>query len=320
MRVFISGATGVLGRRVVERLGQSGHQIVGLSRSQANTEWLSNNGAEPRRGDLFDVDSMRDLSADCEAILHLATAIPTKSRPTRADWATNDRIRREGTRNLIQAALWNTCHLYVQQSVALIYGEQNGDWVEETTPIPEQQAAYVQSAVDMEEIVQEAVDRHNLPAITLRFGSFYSYDSAQTRSMLEMAQKGFFPIVGDGDFYWNPLNVDDAAGAVAAAVENYENGLGQTFNVCDDEPVTFGDLLNYVAETLGARRPFRIPVFLAKLMLGSDTVEVLRSSARCKNQLVKDTLGWTPRYATYRQGYRAEIEKWNNAFGGTIHE
>jgi nucleoside-diphosphate-sugar epimerase len=293
MRVFISGATGILGRRVVNLLTKNGHQVVGLSRSQANTEWLNQHGAEARQGNLFNQEEICDLCSDCNAVLHLATAIPTKSRTTLAAWRTNDLIRREGTRVMVEAALRNKCDLYVQQSVTFIYGDRNGDWVDENTPIAARQASVLQSAVDMEQIVQEAITEHDLPTVILRFGTFYSYDSAQTQTMFEMTRKGFFPLIGNGAVNWNIINVDDAATAVLKTIENYKNGLGQTFNACDDEP-----------------EPIRIPLFLAKLLLGSHIVDVLLASVRCKNQLIKERLNWTPEYPTYREGYRAEIEKW----------
>ena len=310
MRVFISGATGVLGRRVLRLLSERGHAVVGLSRSQNNSEWLEQNGAETRTGDLFDQEQMTELTADCDAILHLATAIPTKARTKTADWQMNDRIRREGTRALVEAAIRNKCKLYVQQSVTLIYGEQNGDWVDEESSIPAKQPSILESAVDMEQIIQDAIQQHDLPAITLRFGSFYSHDSAQTQAMLQLVQKGFFPIAGDGQVYWNLIHVDDAASAVATAVDNYQAGLGETFNICDDEPVYYSELMRFIAETLGARKPVRFPRFLNNLMLGSHVAGAIFASARCKNVKVKETLEWKPRFESYREGYRSVIGKW----------
>jgi len=310
MRVFISGATGVLGRRVVKLLRDNGHQAIGLSRSQANTDWLTQHGAEARLGNLFNLEEICDLSSDCNAILHLATAIPTKSKTTLSDWKTNDHIRREGTRVMVEAAVRNQCELFVQQSVTLIYGDRNGDWVDEGTPVSPRQASVVQSAVDMEKTVQNAIDKKSLPGIVLRFGSFYSYDSAQTQGMFEMTRKGFFPIIGDGAFYWNPIHVNDAANAILKTVENGQKSVGYTFNVCDDAPVLFKELLPFIAKTLCARKPMQVPLFLAKWMLGAHVVDVLTASTRCKNQLIKERLNWSPQYPTYREGYQAEIEKW----------
>jgi nucleoside-diphosphate-sugar epimerase len=192
MRVFIAGATGVLGRRVVQRLIANGHQVVGLSRSARNRDWLRQQGAVPREGDLFNREELNHISADCEATLHLATAMPTKTRTNSQDWALNDRIRREGTENLVAAALRNQHKFYLQQSITLIYGDQGGDWVDETVSLPKKQVDILDSAVDMEHIVRQA-ENEGLAATILRFGTFYSHDSAHTQGMFQTVKKGFFP-------------------------------------------------------------------------------------------------------------------------------
>jgi nucleoside-diphosphate-sugar epimerase len=211
---------------------------------------------------------------------------------------------------MIEAALYNNCHLFITQSVLYVYGDQKGDWVDENSTIPTHQASIIQSAVDMEQLVRDVMIERDLPAILLRNGSFYCYDSAQTQAMFELTKAGAYPVMGDGEVYWNIINVDDAANVVLKAVENYSNGLGQIFNVCDDEPVLSRNLLNFVAEALGSEKPRHIPVSQAESSLGSHLVEILLASARCKNQLIKEKLGWTPHYSTYREGYLAEIEKW----------
>jgi 2-alkyl-3-oxoalkanoate reductase len=312
MRVFLSGATGVLGRRAAKLLLANDYTVVGLSRSEANTRWLAEQGVEPRQGDLFNAAQMQELTADCDAILHLATAIPTKTRATLADWAMNDRIRREGTQVLTTAAAHNQCKLYLQQSVTFLYGDQKGEWVNEETPITTQLSAVLRSAVDMEQIIQNKVEREQLPAVILRFGMFYCHDAAHTQGMFAGVRKSAYPVIGSGDNYWNIIQVDDAAAAILSVLNNYTAALPyRVFNVCDDEPVTYQTLLNFVAHTLNARKPMRLPVFLARLLLGSDTVEYLLASMRCQNQRLKEVIGWQPHYPTYREGYQAEIEKWS---------
>ncbi len=236
MKIFVAGATGVLGRRVVRKLTENGHRVVGLSRSEGNTELLSGIGAEPRTGNLFNKEDVRELSSDCEAILHLATAIPTKARSTKKDWMLNDRIRREGTANLVDAAILNKCRLYVQQSVTFLYGDRKGEWVDEEAAISPLQPPVLQSAADMERIVSDAALRHRLPAVILRFGSFYAHDSAQTSSMFSAIQRGRFPVIGSGEVYWNMITIDDAADAVLSAVHSGSTRPGEVFNICDNEP------------------------------------------------------------------------------------
>jgi nucleoside-diphosphate-sugar epimerase len=227
----------------------------------------------------------------------------------------NDRIRREGTQNLVEAALRNGCQLYVQQSVTFIYGDRKGDWVDEQADIAPQPGGILQSAIDMEQIVQAAEREWYLPATILRYGSFYSDDAAHTRMMLALIRQGRLPVIGDGAAYANPIHVDDAALAVVKAIDNPANAVAHIFNVCDDEPVTYRQLVSFVSQALGARQPRHWPISLAKLLLGAHTVGVLRASVRCRNERVKETLGWRPQYPNYRAGYAAVVEEWSHAGG-----
>jgi nucleoside-diphosphate-sugar epimerase len=309
MKIFIAGATGVLGRRVVKQLLAGGHQVIGLSRSPANTVWLSQNGAEARPGDLFNAAHMAELSAGCDAILHLATAIPTKTRSSRRDWALNDRIRTDGTRALVDAAVRNQCRVYVQQSITFIYGEHGDEWVDEGTPVATEPGGILQSAVEMEQIVAQSAKERGLPTAVLRLGMFYCYDSAHTRAILDSARRGQFPIIGNGEPFWSQIQVDDAAGAVVAAVESHAKAIGHTYNVVDDEPARYREVAAFIAQSVGARPPMRLPAAIARPLVGVGTVSSLTTSIRVRNQRIKDELGWKPSYPSYREGYRAEIKK-----------
>jgi nucleoside-diphosphate-sugar epimerase len=163
VRIFIAGATGILGRRVVPLLLQAGHRVIGLSRSAQNRAQLEAQGAASRDADLFDQSSLVEATRDCDAVLHLATAIPTTARPSPSDWQLNDRIRRDGTRHLIEAALHNRCRLYLQQSVVFVYGDQGGAWVDETSPPATRLPSMLASAVEMERLAAEALQRRQLP-------------------------------------------------------------------------------------------------------------------------------------------------------------
>lgn len=308
MKVFIAGATGVLGRRVVLRLIAGGHRVVGLSRSERNDELLARMGAESRRGDLFNKEEMILLSAGCEAVLHLATAIPTGVHSAGSDWAINDHIRREGTAHLLAAAEANQCRLYLQQSVTFLYGDRQGEWVDESSRIDSRQPPILQSALDMENAVRAAMGR--IPCTVLRFGSFYCHDSSQTASMFDLIRARRFPVIGRGNAYWNIINADDAADAVVWAVERCEAAAGRVLNVCDNEPVLLRDLIQYIADVLSVKRPRTIPKVLARLILGDSMVRFLLSSARCRNDRAREQLGWSPNYPTYREGMSVEAEKW----------
>jgi nucleoside-diphosphate-sugar epimerase len=254
---------------------------------------------------------MQELSADCDAILHLATAIPAKARMADSDWHLNDRIRREGTASLIAASLDNRCKLYVQQSVTFLYGDRNGDWVDETSSIAQEQPAMLQSAADMERLVLNAATHQRLPAVILRFGSFYAHDSVQTASMFAGIARRRFPVIGTGHAYWNMIHLDDAADAVVKTVLNADSRSGMILNICDDEPAQYRDVANVIADSLKVSRPRRIPAFVAKWSLGTELVRVLLSSVRCKNHKAKTEIGWDPRYPSILEGIPAEIAKWS---------
>ncbi len=300
----------MLGRRVVTRLIAAGHRVSALSRSDITARRLAEEGAEPRSGDLFDPESVLRITRGSDAILHLATAIPTKSRPKPADWNLNDRIRREGTANLVAAAVEHRCKLYVQESVTFLYGHRHGEWVDETAPVASPLPLNVQSAADMEGIVSAAGSTRGLPYVILRFGTFYSSDSAHTAEIFGAIRRGLFPAFGGGKAYWDLISVDDAAGAVARTVGKAGSISGETLNVCDDEPVLYCDLVDFVAKRLGAKRPKRVPAFIGKLLAGSQAVDFLLASVRCRNERAKRVLGWRPEYPTYREGMEAEIVKW----------
>lgn len=211
---------------------------------------------------------------------------------------------------MVEAALANRCELFIGQSITLLYGDRRGEPADERADIATPPLSMLRSAVDMERTIREAAEGGRLPATILRFGTFYSYDSASTRQMFGLIRKGQFPVIGSGDAYWNMINVDDAAAAVAQAVEHRRNASFQVINVCDDEPVRARDLLDYLARTLRAWKPLRVPRLMADLVIGRDSAVALTASVRCRNQLTKDTLGWRPQYPSYRDGYGPEIAKW----------
>jgi nucleoside-diphosphate-sugar epimerase len=182
--------------------------------------------------------------------------------------------------------------------------------VDDGTPVSAEPGSILHSALEMEQIVAQASKEHGLPAAVLRFGLFYCCDSAHTRSILESARRGQFPIMGSGDNYWSQIQVDDAAGAMVSAVDNHAQATGRTYNVVDDDPARYRDVAAFIAQTLGARQPMRLPAAVARLLLGGDTVNSLTTSTRVRNQRLKDELGWRAEYPTYKDGYREEIKKW----------
>ncbi|MCB0569617.1 MAG: NAD(P)-dependent oxidoreductase [Phaeodactylibacter sp.] len=300
MKVFIAGATGLLGKRVAKLLVEQGYEVAGLARSDANRELLRALGAEARFGSLFDKQQMIEATQGCDAILHLATKIPGKARTKPRDWLENDRIRTEGADALADAAIHHKMKLYLQQSILFIYGNQQGRALDSHSPIPVQQPYFLQSAVAMEDIVNEKARNSGLPAITLRFASFYGAESGQTRGMVSAIRKGKFPIVGKGDYFYNLIHLDDAASAVAFAVNNYESLPHRVVNVSDFHPSPFAEVVEHVASITESRKPGHIPVWLARLLLGREMAGILAASYQNRLNAMP---GWKPEYASYREGF-----------------
>ncbi len=304
MKVFITGATGIIGKRIVRQLVANNYEVVGLARSDKNVAQLKDLGAIPRRGDLFQVEEIVDISSDCEAILHMATKIPLKSVPKAKDWIMNDRIRTEGTRNLITAAEQNGIKTFIQQSVIFTYGDQNGADIYQDTPLPDQVSDTLLSNVEMESMLTQ---HPRLEYIILRFGWFYSADSAQTQDMLQMVRKGFMPVIGKGQSFQNMIHADDAADVVVHALQNADQFRRSTFNITDFSPLSLKDMITAMAEATGGRKPIHIPKALARLMTGKAAVDFLTASMRIQPPM--NFGDWKPKYPDFRVGIKEAADE-----------
>lgn len=301
MKVFIAGASGVLGRSTIKQLIAHGHQVTGFVRSPEKGRLVDALGAKSVVGDIFNPPQVSELVGDADAVLHLATAIPAKARTIPADWATNDRLRQEGTRNLVEACRGRKIRAFVQQSIAYVYGNVHGDWlVEEAQPRP---IVPTHSAVEAERIVLDAYCQWGLPAIVLRGATFYHPEAWHTRYFVEQLKRRQLPMIGDGKYYWHYVHVDDMARAIVCAVEKARDVAGETFFVADDQPFQAKDFLNDLADRLDAARPMRVPIWLARMLAGSIGVNVLTMSARYKTDKIKRRLGWSPQFPTYQEGF-----------------
>ncbi len=301
MRVFVAGATGVVGQLVARELLARGHRVTGLARSATNEALLRSLGVVPAPGDLFDPDSLARAAAGAEVVVHLATAIPTVARPTPRDWKENDRIRVDGTASLLEAARRVRARFYVQQSVALVHGSMGDTWVDETSPlIPHR---IFDSAVTMERLVREAGERHGLRWAILRGGSLYHPNSSQTKQMIAGLKSGRLAVIGMGANFQSLIHGEDMARACATVVE--AQPAGETFLVTDDEPARVRDLYTAIAREISGPKPRYLPPAIARLTAGNLTVDLATASLRCRNAKLKRQLGWAPRYPSYREGWPA---------------
>lgn len=306
MKLFVAGATGVLGRVVVRKLRERGHEVRGLARSDANEERLRLLGAEPARCDLFDAPSLSEAVRGCEAVLHLATSIPRRRRQRLKDFALNDRIRTEGTRNLLAAALAARARRYVQQSIAILLEGAGGEWVDEEAPLKDHPR--LQSAVEMERLVWQSQGLEGMSTVILRGGWFYGHEADSTRQIFAALRSGFMPLPGAGENFWSLIHVDDMAQACVAVTEFHRPD--PVYLAVDNEPVQVRELFSFVAGAQGGPPPRRWPAWLVRAVTGPLVYDMLSASFRCRNDRLRRQTGWSPAYPTYRHGVEAILRAW----------
>ena len=297
MRVFVAGATGVLGRAVLPLLTEAGHTVFGLARTPEKLLAIDRLGARPVRGDVLDGEAMRRVVADVqpEAIVNLATAIPLKLRVNPKDWEHNDRVRVTGTRNLLAASKEVGLRLFVQESVGYVCQSQGDDWIKEDAP--RSVHPFLKATIAME----DSVTQSGLPAVLLRYAALMSADAWHTQQSIAALRRGLLPVIGDGASFVSLIHARDAAQAVVLALAQRDAAAGQIFNVTDSEPARMREILPHAARLLSASPPRTVPVMMAKMIAGAVTVEVLTASYRMSGSKIKEVLGFVPRYASYRE-------------------
>jgi 2-alkyl-3-oxoalkanoate reductase len=308
VKIFIAGATGVLGRAMIGRFVAHGHTVIGLVRSPEGEQSVRSLGGESRQADFFDADALARAAEGSEVVVHAATSIPTKTRTKPSDWEMNDRLRRDGTRALTACAAKIGAGLYLQQSIVWLARPEDGTFFDEDSePNPDH---ITRSALDAEKIASEAGERSSFNVTVLRCGYFYGPDSAHTRMFGEGLRRRKIPIVGDGRAVLANLHTEDAASAFVTAAEGNRSGL---WHVVDDEGVAIEEFLSSFAKRLGAPQPRRVPVWLARLIAGSYATSFFTSSTRTSNARFRQDFGWRPAYPSYREGLDQIVSAWKNA-------
>jgi len=306
MKIFIAGASGVLGRRLARQFVARGHSVIGQVRSPKAESAVKEAGGEPRHADLFDAESLAKAAEGCDTVIHAATAIPTKQKTTPADWAMNDHIRRKGTRCLTEAAAKIGAKTYIQQSVVWVARPKDGSAFDEDSPVVLDPS--YQSAIDAEAIARDSGSAEGFVTAILRGGAFYDCDSAHTRMLADALRKRAMPIIGRGNAEWAMVHTGDAASAYVTVAEHPRNGV---WHVVDNELITVRALLEESAARLGAPRPRRVPVWLARWLAGERAVAYFTQSTRTTNVRLRRDFGWAPRYPTYREGLDQVVAAWN---------
>ena len=300
MRVFVVGASGAIGTRLVPQLIERGHAVVGTFRS-GNAERVQTLGAEPVKLDLLDAAGVRRavLEAEPEAIVHEATALADMRFGRNLDrvFAQTNRLRTEGTDNLLATAREAGVRRFVAQSVAAY-----GRYARKGGPVKTEDDRLDSNPVKGMREVSVAM-RHLEQAVTdaggtlLRYGAFYG---AANDGLLEPVRKRQFPIVADGGGVFSWIHLDDAAAATVLALEHDGPAI---YNIVDDEPAPVREWLPVLAEVLGAKPPRHVPLWLARLIAGEGAVMMGTNARGASNAKAKRELGWTLRYPSWRQGF-----------------
>jgi nucleoside-diphosphate-sugar epimerase len=308
MKVFVAGASGAMGRPLVRQLVAAGHEVTGMTRREERAAALREAGADAVVCDVFDAAALESalVAASPEVVVHQLTALPPRLDYKAKDdpLAATNRVRSEGTRNLLAAAKAAGARRLVAESVAFLYAPEGG-WVKgEEAPLfhgaPGPFGGAVEALADLERQVSAA---EGIEGVVLRYGWLYGPGTYFERagSQTEEALKRRMPIVGKGTGTFSFVQIEDAAAATVAAVER---GAPGTYNVVDDEPAPMREWVPVFAEAVGAKRPFRVPVWLARLIAGTAAAESATQLRGASNARAKRELGWQPSYPSWRQGFR----------------
>ena len=310
MRVFVAGASGVIGRSLVGLLRQHGHEVIGMTRSPERADALRAQGAEPVVCDAFDAGGVARTVAEArpDVVVNQLTDIPKAIDPRKVEeqFATNDRLRIEGTQNLVRAAEAAGARRLVSQSIAFAYAPGDGLRTEEDPLFDDPPPAWRRTVAAVRALEEQTLGSEAVEGVVFRYGYFYGPGTAYGAdgSTAAMVRKRAFPIVGGGGAVYSFIHVDDAAAATVAALDRGAPGV---YNIVDDDPAPVRDWLPEYAAALGARPPRRVPKLLARLAAGPLAVYMMTGLQGATNGKAKRELGWEPARASWRQGFREEL-------------
>jgi nucleoside-diphosphate-sugar epimerase len=307
MKVLVAGAAGAIGRQLLPRLAENGHEVVGLTRSAEKADLVRALGAEPAIADALDAEQVARAVAEAEpeAILHELTALSDPIDPRHLDrgFGPTNRLRTEATDHLLSAGRAAGVERFLAQSFAGWPYERSGAWVKgeedrlDRDPAPSMRRMHA-AIRHLEEAV---VGADWTVGIVLRYGGFYGPNTwmAPEGEHTQLIRARKFPVVGSGAGVWSFVHVGDAAEATVAALERGRRGI---YNVVDDEPAAVKEWLPAVAQSLGAKPPRHVPRWLGRLAAGEATVVMMTEIRGASNEKAKRELGWAPAHPSWRQG------------------
>jgi nucleoside-diphosphate-sugar epimerase len=301
MRVFVAGATGVVGRRLIPLLVDAGATVTAVARTDAKAEQLRKQGATPKKVDLFDPAAVEAAVAGNDAVINVATKIPSGARVLiPGAFSENIRIRTEASQNLASAAIATRARVFIQESFAPAYPDRGDEWIDESVPI--EPSSYVRSVFNAESAAEEFT-KSGGAGIVLRFSMFYGPDSSHILDMVKAVRRGFAPMPGGGEAYMSSVWTDDAASAVFSALR-LPAGI---YNVTDDVPMPRRDAFDILARELGVKRPRMLPRWAGRMM--GSVADAVGRSQRISNAKFRQAANWVPKVPSVREGWKLLVKE-----------
>jgi nucleoside-diphosphate-sugar epimerase len=308
MRVFVAGATGAIGRSLVPRLIEAGHEVTGSTRSPARASQLTNMGATPVIVDGLDRPAVLQAvqAAEPEVIVHQMTALTHLRSFRRFDqqFALTNELRTKGTDYLLDAAAATGTRRFIAQSFIGWNNARTGGPVKsEADPLDPHPLAATTKTMAAIRHVEETVPQAVPEGLVLRYGMFYGPGASD--AMLDVVAKRKMPVIGGGTGVWSFTEVTDAAAATAAAITRGAPGV---YNIVDDDPAPVRDWLPYLSECLGVKPPMHVPAWLGRLLAGGLVLSMMTEARGASNAKAKRELGWAPSYPSWRDGFPAWVK------------
>jgi 2-alkyl-3-oxoalkanoate reductase len=324
MKILIAGASGAIGRALVPLLVGAGHDVVGMVQRPRSTEIVRALGAEPRSVDVLDAAAVLACFREVrpEVVIHQATAIPANLDMRRfdRDFSLTNLLRTEGTRNLLAAAVDAGARQFIAQSFAgWTYGRttnggkpiktpKTAKLKTEEDPFDPNPPKKMRTTLDALKTLEKSVlSESRMTGAILRYGGFYGPHTSigKDGAMVQALRRRKLPLVGDGAGVWSFVHIEDAASATAAVVKA---GCGGVYNVVDDEPAPVSEWLSFLAHCAHAQPPKQVPAWMAGMLIGEHVVAVMNQTRGVSNAKIKRELEWTPRWPTWRDGFREALK------------
>jgi nucleoside-diphosphate-sugar epimerase len=312
MRIFVAGATGAIGHRLLPLLLGRGHQVTAMTRRPDRAAGLRAAGADPVVADALDREAVLAAvtAARPEVVVHELTDLAGMRDFRKFDegFAATNRLRTEGTDHLLAAARAAGARRFLAQSFAgWPFARTGGPVKTEDDPLDPDPPAALRPTLDAIRYLEAAVlGAEGIEGLVLRYGGFYGPGTSAGEGgfMVQDLRRRRFPLVGDGTGVWSFIHIDDAAAATAAAVERGAPGI---YQIVDDDPAPVSEWLPALAAAVGAPPPRRVPAWLGRLLGGEHAVVLMTEVRGAANAKARRELGWRPAHRSWRGGFRTAL-------------